>query len=333
MDFTINPDLVYVCTRDEFDDFKDKIPKLVGLDLSHAIDPQLIYFAEDLGGCLSNKDENYQPLSIAVDTFLRGWQVTKSTHLHSHIVWSTNAILNVPVFMQRAKPFAELEKQPHKNKALVIGNGPSIMQNIDWLQEEWKTSTTIACWHVLPTLLMSGLIPDYVAHIDGKAPVMDNSAGLTLPDTTALIGTTIAVTQFYNAFPNCPIFLQCDENRHIAQAVAKVLDFPISQPCYGTVVYLQCMAAVELGCEEVTLIGVDLKSTNKRAEEAYKIYVGNLAHFARYYCPDDVRLYNASNGRSIEGFKDINGSNIIASCSAGKQKRRSRPYGNRFLKR
>lgn len=320
-----DPTLVYVCAAEEFEVLKHKVPKLVGLRLDRPIDPQLIYVAEELGGWISDRAGDtalHNRLGNALDSFLRGWQATKATHLHSHAVWATNSILNLPEYQKRGKDFSTLNRVDREGNALVIGNGPSVEAKLDWLEDNWANYTTIACWHVLPKLLTAGLTPEFIAHIDGRKPIFDSEPSEM--SRVSLITIPQAYSGFIKAFPDSTVYVNCDNNKHTAQAVAEVCGFETGEPCYGTVVYLQCMAAVEMGCKSITLIGVDLQHSNPQLDAAYEIYQGNMTYFVKNYCPTNVELINLSGGRTIEGF--IDGQNTTSGSTKCKQERRSRSH-------
>lgn len=289
----------YVCSHTEYDQLKQGLAKLVPVNLSYPIDPQLIFHAEHIDEAIGTSEDVVYDVSHAVENFLRRWQVTKATRLTSIEQWAVNALMNLEALKKR---HTELPKCVYK-KAFIVGNGPSVEEYIKHHKPE---DVVISCWHASPKLTQAGIKPDLVVHMDKLTPEF----GFTSPELnedTHLVCLPTTHHSFISRYPNNPISVHCSESNILEQTVASIMGLNLEPQPLGTVVYLQALTAISMGYTELVFVGVDLKPTyyddEETCERQYTVFADIFSILAQNN--PSIKFKTITNYRPIEGIEYV----------------------------
>lgn len=249
--------------------------------------------------------------------------LTLNTIEKKHLIWTFNCFKNYEHIMQ-STPVHRMEKPKHKKHAIIIGNGPSLMENIEALKNIPNDYAVFTCWHAAHKLIEAGVPIDAVAHVDVMAPSKDFKS-LKVPVGTPIIASPTVTHDFLKSNPTNPLYSYFNPDIVLHSWFASKLDSPDHRGSMGTIVGT-CVDVVLLsGYRHVTLLGVDLgskikpetkhdkKTFNQTIEmddgttfythNNFLAYRNGLAQIAKNN--ENVRFYNASNGLPIPGYNNI----------------------------
>lgn len=135
---------------------------------------------------------------------------------------------------------------------LVIGAGPSLQENIEWLQEHQNSFIIYAVATSVKTLYKHNIKPDIVSHIDGFEAGYKNFEGFPMQefvkDSIAILGSFVE-QRVIDLFNKRMTFM-LDEDTFYFQNFSS-----ITAPCIGS---SSIINSLMLGFKDIYLLGLDL---------------------------------------------------------------------------
>lgn len=317
----LKPGQLVLCPKGEREQLSEQFPqqRLIEIDTQRPIDPQLIHHGEDLDliAVMGVNHERVDWILQHAHQFKARYVVTKNTYTQSVQLWCANGLYNHDEIMGRGMPITDMVNLFTGKPVLLIGNGPSLMRDIERVKVVQADYYVISCWHAVHKLLDNGIEPDAVCHIDHRAPSLDFEP-VELGSHIPLIMTPSVNPDFLKVGRG-PVLLLLPHDNFVAQVYADMLEAQTQHAVLGTVAYAMVIAAHYLGFESMTLLGVDLiTSYDKHAQvwdenedgervqtnAIYQQYKQNLVALAKDMA-GEFKLYNASNGLKLDGIERV----------------------------
>ncbi len=144
------------------------------------------------------------------------------------------------------------ERSFQERPLLVIGAGPSLSKNIEWLQENHQKFLIVAVSATLKTLYKHNIVPDIVTHLDGFKTSLPHLEGFPvqkfLKNSSIILGDFASI-ELHDIFSKEQIYRLSDREEYL-----QGFSHPMT-PCVGSFSYL---AALQLHAKEIYLLGLDL---------------------------------------------------------------------------
>jgi len=117
--------------------------------------------------CLWGTD-THCPMSIreALDARLRRMMINRNTIGALGASWAKQFIRNLPSLVQHGRNTSTLFDAMPGSGAIVIGAGPSLDENIDWIKAQTPKPIIICAYKALKSLAKNGITPDFVVMLD-----------------------------------------------------------------------------------------------------------------------------------------------------------------------
>lgn len=228
-------------------------------------------------------------------------------------------------------------KNHHSGSAVVVGAGPSLDENIDWLRKNKESVFVFSGGSALPTLLANGITPDFHVEIENVAMNFDLLSPLVEKydlSKTILICSSTMDTRAARLFQRRLWFMR--EGVFASTFFNPEIDTISWQN--PTVVNTAMSAALASGFRDVLLLGADFGTRNREVHHStgsfYDIHeelkraefkfpditnanFGGVAYTNEHYLNGvrylqilmreyrDSRVFNASNGVLIKGITPI----------------------------
>lgn len=150
------------------------------------------------------------------------------------------------------KPVAALAGLAPGKSAVVIGGGPSLVNEVDWVRSQQENgSIVITVSTSLRFLLASGIKPDYTAIVDTSPRMLGHIEGLADDQLrSTLVYHPTVLPEFIGRWKG-PRFYFVDGNDELFIS--------------GTVTHTACSIAAKLGCASITLVGCDFCYPNRQS--------------------------------------------------------------------
>lgn len=170
------------------------------------------------------------------------------------VVHSFANIKKHPFFTQNIT--GEKSHQP----VVLVGNGPSLDQNINQLRDKKDQFVVISCGTAIASLLNNDIIPDIHIEMERSlftASVQQKWLGSDLLKDTFFIGLSTVAPEITNNFANSLLFTKANDVGHYL--INKVYGnyFPPLYFCNPTVTNFALAATIQLGFENIYMLGCD----------------------------------------------------------------------------
>lgn len=173
-------------------------------------------------------------------------------------VWLNNTIENISgINSTSAYLLSSLEGKFRGQTALIAGAGPSLNDNISYIQSNRDKFVIFAVNKTVRYLIQNGITPDFVVCLDARN--MDKTLGgleNQLYRSNAIVDIRVDKTVFNKGFNK--IFCNFSETDFFIKKLAKYNDFMKFYESGGSASTLALTAAVKLGFSKVILAGIDL---------------------------------------------------------------------------
>ena len=186
---------------------------------------------------------------------VRVFYVNRNTMQSMGSKWATQFIQNIPALAANGKTILGLSDALKGSGALVIGAGPSLDQSLEWIKLQHPRPVIICAYKALKALAKAGISPDFVSMLDPNQQLR-HLEGI---DTTQIAAFALEVS----VVPSVVEKIECALLPFSAGAstfdLIKGLNLK-GIPLIGSggsVIHCALQLAVEIGCDEITLIGAD----------------------------------------------------------------------------
>lgn len=149
----------------------------------------------------------------------------------------------------------ELENLFLGKEVIIVGGGPSLDENIDFLREQMGKSVIVAVTTVWHKLLNLGMKPDAVFVMDSQKRTFGHMKDVTDTKTPLILDST-AYWEFASKYQG-PKYIVCQSGYPAAEKLAQKKGLKIYETG-GTVVSLALDVVLKLGTASVSFVGVDL---------------------------------------------------------------------------
>ncbi len=179
----------------------------------------------------------------------RGWGFFDD-EMRSLVQTAINISNKIPVYIGKAKV-------PSNATAIIVGSGPSLDKNIDFIKKNQNNSIIISCGTAIKTLASENIVPDF--HIEIERPkltfdVLKTSLNEDFLKQLTIIGANVLYPKVFKLGKRCGMFLKAND------AGAELFDtnFPRLEKVNPTVTNTGLSLALHHGFKKIVLIGVDL---------------------------------------------------------------------------
>ncbi len=201
--------------------------------------------------------EAHCPMSIreALDARLRRMMINRNTIGALGASWAKQFIRNLPSLVQHGRNTSTLFDSMPGSGAIVIGAGPSLDEQIEWIKAQTPKPVIICAYKALKSLAKNGIAPDFVVMLDPNQQLRH----LDGVDLQQIAGFVVEVSVWPEVLakidrPILPYFAG-DGTRILSEVFGRVR-LPII-PTGGSVFHTGMQLAKILGCTEVTIVGAD----------------------------------------------------------------------------
>ncbi len=211
---------------------------------------------------------------------------------------------------------------------IVVGGGPSVDYNIDYIKEYKGTKRIIAATTIYKRLIDEGIKPDYLTAIDPLDRIWNHVQGRE-DESIPIILSDSVTSKFALKYPGKKYLVHTGDTL-ISKEFCNAADVETWQ-VEGTVTYMCIKAAIYLGAKVIDLVGIDLSYPSEQthaqgtmdfkkismegkklvkdvngglvySDEAFMEYVDSIEKLIR--SNPEVEFYNLSkNGAYIAGCK------------------------------
>lgn len=200
--------------------------------------------------------------------------------------WTDAFIRNIPIIL-RTPGVKRLKNLFQQRPAIIVSAGPSIEKNLHLLKEAKGKAILIAVDVVVPTLLSSGIMPDFIIALEANRKLFHAFENNPLLGFCPLIiAAEVDYETISSRYPG-PVFL----NPAIRHPVMKWLHKFWEDKGYiaaqgGSVSHMAFAVAEYLGAHVIALIGQDLSFHEK-------LHAGDVTRF--FYSEHDIEKYRQTN--------------------------------------
>lgn len=193
---------------------------------------------------LVDYEKQFKEVLEKFNSFLakRNYEITDNIFVNTNI--------EDQVFLDNS--LAALEKKVSDIPALILGGGPTLDENIEWIKQNQSKLIIIAVGRITHRLAEEGIIPDAIATIDPTALSFSNSK-----DMLSFSNKSLLVSSHH---PNFKLAGQWQgKSIYIGKRLATPTAFnpPTIQPRGNTVSNFAAQFAMVIGCRKIYLSGVD----------------------------------------------------------------------------
>ncbi len=225
---------------------------------------------------------------------LRGWGFFDD-EFRSLVQTTMNLVKEVPIFRPQ-KPVSP------RTMAIVVGAGPSLDQNLEFIHREKDTSVIISCGTAIRTLEKEGIEPDF--HVNIERPkfvyqVLRDTVSSDFLKKTVMVAGNPNWHEFFDLGRESFMFLKAND----AGAALFPRKYPWLYYCNPSVANAGLAFAVYAGFKHIALVGVDLGTPDPAYHHsrhtAYYDPKGPLSRFQAQFeqvvtLPDGRRVFTNS---------------------------------------
>lgn len=202
----------------------------------------------------------YANLKNVLHSFLNSKEVNLATLARFEGLWTRNLLRNFSTFCS-APGVRELGSVFNDIPAFVVGAGPSLSRNIDFLKEAGHKGVIIAVDTVYKVLLKHGIIPHFVVAVDPQLINCQYFRGV--PETGAILVADSAVYPTLVSGFRGDVYLSAVPFP-FASWFQLHLDNKGALSSGGSVSTTGFDLAVQMGCSPITLVGQDMAYSGER---------------------------------------------------------------------
>jgi hypothetical protein len=225
-------------------------------DLSYVKIPELIQCRPQRVWCLWGTDQQCpQSIKESLDARLRKVMINRNTVNTLGASWARQFIQNIPNFARNGRDTMKAAGLLEGSGAIVIGAGPSLDQNIEWIKAQTPRPVIICAYKALKALAKNGITPDFVVMLDPNQQLR-HLEGVDLSGVAGFLAEVSVRPDVLAKIdrPLMPYF--AGDGTRILSSVFGNVKIP-TIPTGGSVFHTGLQLAKLLGCKEITLVGAD----------------------------------------------------------------------------
>lgn len=183
-------------------------------------------------------------------------------------VFYRNTMANIP-FITKSKSLLDLKNRlPQELSAIIVGTGPSLDKNIEFLNKAKGKALIIAVDSSLPSLLKRNIIPDMFVTVDAS-----KDSGHFVDERVReipLVGNLVIKPEILNTHKSVCFFID-NSNNHIAEKIQSFNKDLVALESGGSVAHSAYSLAKWLGCKNIILVGQDLAYLDGKSHAATSV--------------------------------------------------------------
>lgn len=218
----------------------------------------------------------YEALAKKIYDYANLLNVTGSTILKQARNFLSNRFQNLTIF-QHHSLLDELQGAFADIPAILVAAGPSLDKNIEQLKAVQDKALILAVDTALPALLSHGVIPHFVAAIDGDEVIYEKIADCaSLSKDITLLCQAHATPKIAKTFPAKKIFWGLTDNRFESWLYENLFDKKNQNPEKGawSVAHFNLSAALNMQANPIIFIGQDLAFTDNKSHAGHTVLTG-----------------------------------------------------------
>ncbi|MGH1486535.1 MAG: motility associated factor glycosyltransferase family protein [Cellvibrionaceae bacterium] len=147
-----------------------------------------------------------------------------------------------------------------KGYAIIVGNGPSLDENLDDIKAVQNYATIVSCGTSLVPLLKVGIIPDIHVEMERGDTIFESLEYWLTPEVTnktTLFALNTVSPKEVSIFKNSYLFSKANDLGALVLKKSKLIDQPPLYYCNPTVTNFALSACISVGWENIVLLGCD----------------------------------------------------------------------------
>lgn len=203
----------------------------------------------------------------------------QATHIKFQEEWITNILYNLPYTMI-STPVSKLQEVGKGMTAIIVGSGPSLQHDIQFLLELKSSCLIIAAGSSIQALEHFGIFPHLVVSIDGGIPNLRVFENVDTSQSPLLFCPHInySILEHFKA----PLIAAILDNDLITPSFSCGQDLPVFNST-STVTGTAIQAAVYMGVSQIVLMGQDLSYPGKQ------FYSAGVRHVSEEKMSDQLK--------------------------------------------
>jgi hypothetical protein len=189
--------------------------------------------------------------------------------------WARNSLLNMSRVLATPS-IAELESQIEGMTAIIVGAGPSLDADIEWLKKMKEHSIIIAAGTSIQSLLHYGVRPHLIVSIDGSESNYRAFQAQPIEDIPLLFAPMIHYS-ILDRFPDKLVHMSLN-NDHVSKFFLVGHDKDTIFKPNLSVTGVAIQAAIYMGCREVILFGQDFSYPTENVYAAGASHLETTLH-------------------------------------------------------
>ncbi len=163
-----------------------------------------------------------------------------------------------------------------EGRFIVVGAGPTLETNLDWLRQNRSDATLITVTRAVKPLLDAGIFPEIALALDHSPFVFDHVRSLPAEPLAAvtLAYAPVVCPELLRFWPGPRLAFYLDEPLY--DSLRRQWPRP-SLYCSGTVVHTAIDLAVRMGAREVVLLGVDFSYPEGKSHAVGAVAASRIA--------------------------------------------------------
>ncbi|MFA6900812.1 MAG: 6-hydroxymethylpterin diphosphokinase MptE-like protein [Desulfurivibrionaceae bacterium] len=218
----------------------------------------------------------YETLAKKIYNYANLLNVNGATILKQARNFLNNRFQNFTIF-QHHRLLTELQGAFTNIPAILVAAGPSLDKNIEQLKAVQDKALILAVDTALPALLSHGIIPHFVAAIDGDEVVYEKIAACASQSKDInLLCQAHATSKIAKTFPAKKIFWGLTDNRFESWFYESLFDKENQNPEKGawSVAHFNLSAALNMQANPIIFIGQDLAFTDNKSHAGHTVLTG-----------------------------------------------------------
>ena len=169
--------------------------------------------------------------------------------------WATQFFDNLPTLVRDGRSYAQLQQLCQGGSALVVGAGPSLDREIGAIAALSPRPLIICAFKAMKALCAAGITPDFVVMMDARQRLRHLDLAGSAQVGAFVVESCVSPDVLQQV--QAPLFAYCSSEHIATMALSAGLGELPFVSAGGSVIHVALRLAVDLGCRDIGLVGVD----------------------------------------------------------------------------